>query len=34
VSLYSAPRHLKLAGNFGIVAALQEQLDNLLFTWA
>jgi hypothetical protein len=24
VSLYGAPRHLKLAGNLGVVAALQK----------
>jgi len=24
VSLYGAPRHLELAGNFGVVAALQK----------
>jgi hypothetical protein len=31
VSFYGAPRHLELAGNFGVVAALQKQLNNLLF---
>jgi len=28
------PRHFELAGNLGIVAALQQQLDNLLFARA
>jgi hypothetical protein len=30
MSLYGAPGHFELAGNFGVVAALQKQLDNLL----
>jgi len=34
VSLYGAPRHLELAGNLGVVAALQKQLNDLLFPWA
>jgi hypothetical protein len=31
MSLYSAPRHLQLACNLGVIAALQKQLYNLLF---
>jgi hypothetical protein len=31
MSLYGAPCHLELAGNFGVVATLQKQLNNLLF---
>jgi len=31
VGLHGSPGHLELAGNFSVVAALQEQLDNLLF---
>jgi hypothetical protein len=31
MSLYCSPRHLELAGNLGIVTALQEQLYYLLF---
>jgi hypothetical protein len=31
MSLYGSARHFKLAGNFGIVAALQKQLNDLLF---
>jgi hypothetical protein len=31
MSLYGSPRHLELARNLGVVAALQEQFDNLLF---
>ena len=29
---HGAPRHFELSSDFVIVAALQEQLDNLLFT--
>jgi hypothetical protein len=29
--LYGSARHLELAGNLGIVAALQKQFDDLLF---
>jgi hypothetical protein len=32
MSLYGSARHLELAGNLGVVTALQEQFDNLLFT--
>ncbi len=32
MSLYGSARHLELAGNLGIVTALQEQFDNLLFS--
>jgi hypothetical protein len=31
MSFHSTPRHLKLAGYFGVVAPLQKQLDDLLF---
>jgi len=30
VGFYGAPRHFQLAGNLSVVAALQEQFDNLL----
>jgi len=30
VSFHSSARHLELAGNFSIVAALQEKFDDLL----
>jgi hypothetical protein len=30
--LHGAPRHFELAGDFGIVTALQQQLDNLLLS--
>jgi hypothetical protein len=32
VSLHGAPRHIELAGNFGVVTSLQKQLDNLLLS--
>ena len=31
MSLHGSPCHVELAGDFGIVTALQEQVDNLLF---
>jgi hypothetical protein len=31
VGFHSSARHLELTGNLGIVAALQEQFDDLLF---
>jgi hypothetical protein len=31
MSLHGTPRHIELAGDFGIVATLQQQFDNLLF---
>jgi hypothetical protein len=31
VSLHGSARHLQLAGDFGIVTALQKQFDDLLF---
>jgi hypothetical protein len=31
MSLHRSARHLELAGNLGIVAALQKQFDDLLF---
>jgi hypothetical protein len=31
MSLHGAPCHFQLTGNFGVVAALQKQLDDLLF---
>jgi hypothetical protein len=29
--LHGSARHLQLAGNFGVVTALQKQFDDLLF---
>jgi hypothetical protein len=34
MSFHGSARHLELAGNFGIVAALQKQFDNLLLAWS
>jgi hypothetical protein len=34
MSFHGAPRHLQLTGNLGVIAALQKQLDNLLFARA
>jgi len=31
MSLHGSPRHVQLGGDFGIVATLQKQFDNLLF---
>jgi hypothetical protein len=31
MSFYSSASHLELFGNFGIIAALQKQFDDLLF---
>jgi hypothetical protein len=31
MSLYGTSSHMELAGDFGIVATLQQQVDNLLF---
>jgi hypothetical protein len=31
MSLHGSARHLELAGNLGIVTALQKQFDDLLF---
>jgi hypothetical protein len=31
MSLHGTPSHVELAGDFGIVATLQKQVDNLLF---
>ena len=31
MSLHGSPRHFQFHGNFRVVAALQQQLDNLLF---
>jgi hypothetical protein len=33
MSFHGAPGHFELAGNFRVVTALQQQLDNLLFAW-
>jgi hypothetical protein len=33
MSFHGAPRHFELAGNFGVVTALQQQFDDLLFAW-
>jgi hypothetical protein len=30
MSLHGSARHLELAGNLGVVTALQKQFDNLL----
>jgi hypothetical protein len=32
MGLHGSARHLELAGNFGIVTALQKQFDDLLFS--
>jgi hypothetical protein len=34
VGFHGSARHLELAGNFGIVAALQEKFDDLLLAWS
>jgi len=31
MSFYGSPRHFELTGNFGVVATLQKQFNNLLF---
>jgi hypothetical protein len=31
VSFHGSTSHFELAGNFGVVTALQKQFDNLLF---
>jgi hypothetical protein len=31
MSLHSSARHLELAGDLGVVTALQKQFDDLLF---
>jgi hypothetical protein len=31
MSLHGSSRHFELAGNLGVVAALQKQFDDLLF---
>jgi hypothetical protein len=31
MSFYGSARHLELAGNLGVVTALQKQFDDLLF---
>jgi hypothetical protein len=33
MSFHGSPRHVELAGYFGVVASLQQQLDDLLFAW-
>jgi len=33
MSFYGSPRHVELAGDFGVVASLQQQFDDLLFAW-
>ena len=30
---HSAPRHIELRRNLGVVTTLQKQFDNLLFAW-
>jgi hypothetical protein len=32
--LYGSARHIQLAGNFGVITALQKQFNNLLFARA
>jgi hypothetical protein len=32
MSLHGSARHLELAGDLGIITALQKQFDDLLFT--
>jgi hypothetical protein len=32
MSLHGSARHFELAGNFGVVTALQKQFNDLLFT--
>jgi len=34
MSFHGAPGHFELAGNFGVVTALQQQFDDLLFARA
>jgi hypothetical protein len=34
MGFHGSPGHLQLTCNFGIVTALQKQLDDLLFAWA
>jgi hypothetical protein len=34
MSFDGSARHFELAGNFGIVAALQKQFDDLLLAWS
>jgi hypothetical protein len=34
MSLHGSARHLELAGNFGVVTALQKQFNDLLFAGA
>jgi hypothetical protein len=33
MGFHSAPRHVELSGNLGVITALQKQFDNLLFAW-
>jgi len=34
MSLHGSACHVELAGNLGIITALQKQLDDLLFAWS
>jgi hypothetical protein len=34
MGFHGSPGHLQLTCDFGIVTALQKQLDDLLFAWA
>jgi hypothetical protein len=34
MSFHGSPGHFQLTCNFGVVTALQKQLDDLLFAWA
>jgi len=31
MSFHGSPRHVELARDFGVIASLQQQFDNLLF---
>ena len=33
MSFYGSPRHIELAGYFGVVTSLQQQFNDLLFAW-
>jgi hypothetical protein len=33
MSFHGSPRHIELGGDFGVVAALQKQVHDLLFAW-
>ena len=33
MSFHGSPCHIELGGNFGVVAALQKQVNDLLLAW-